>query len=70
MGAGHMDSSTSTRVNRAGGKPTVRLKVDPGPQARIGRVQLEMQGAFAEAMQAGDVHPEYAGDERHRQEDR
>lgn len=38
----------------AGGKPTVRVKIDPGPQARVGRVQLEIQGAFAEAMQAGD----------------
>lgn len=36
------------------GPPTVLLRVDPGPQARIGRVQFEMQGAFAEAMQAGD----------------
>lgn len=38
----------------AGGKPTVRVTVEPGTQARVGRVQLEVQGAFAEAMQAGD----------------
>ncbi len=38
----------------AGGRPMVSVRVEPGPQARVGRVQLEMQGAFAEAMEAGD----------------
>ncbi|MBA3589949.1 autotransporter assembly complex family protein [Methylibium sp.] len=38
----------------AGGAPMVQVQVDPGPQARIGRVQFDMQGAFAEALQAGD----------------
>lgn len=37
-----------------GGPPTVRVKVEPGAQARIGRLQLEMQGAFGAAIEAGD----------------
>ncbi|WP_428425426.1 autotransporter assembly complex protein TamA [Methylibium sp.] len=38
----------------AGGPPTVRLRVDPGTPARVGRVQLEIQGPFGDAMNAGD----------------
>lgn len=38
----------------AGGPPTVRLRVEPGPPARIGRVQLDIQGPYADAMNAGD----------------
>lgn len=42
------------RDDPAGGPPTLRVRVDPGPQARVGRLQLEMQGSFGEAMAAGD----------------
>lgn len=38
----------------AGAAPTVSVQVEPGAPARVGRVQLEMQGAFAEAMDGGD----------------
>ena len=34
--------------------PTVTVRVVPGPQARIGRLQIEMQGPFAASMDAGD----------------
>ena len=37
------------------GPPTIRLHVEPGPVARVGRVQLEMQGPFTAGMQAGDA---------------
>ncbi len=39
----------------AGGPPTVRVRVDPGPQVRVGRVQIEVQGPYADAMNAGDA---------------
>ena len=44
------------RVESADGAtpPTVAVRVAPGPQARVGRLQIEMQGPFAEAMEAGD----------------
>jgi translocation and assembly module TamA len=44
------------RVESADGAapPTVVVRVVPGPQARVGRLQIEMQGPFAEAMEGGD----------------
>ena len=42
------------REDPAGGPPTLRVRVDPGPQARVGRLQLEMQGSFGEALATGD----------------
>jgi translocation and assembly module TamA len=38
----------------AGGVPTLQVEVEPGQQARIGRVQLEMQGPLGEAIESGD----------------
>lgn len=32
----------------------VRVRVDPGPPVRVGRLQLEMQGALLEAIDGGD----------------
>lgn len=39
----------------AGGVPTIKVQLEPGPQARVGRLQLEIQGEFAEQMAAGDA---------------
>ena len=44
------------RVDSADGRspPTVTVHVVPGPKARVGRLQIEMQGPFAAEMEAGD----------------
>ncbi|GAB3549022.1 hypothetical protein GCM10027404_13930 [Arthrobacter tumbae] len=56
MGAGHMDSSTSTRVNRAGGTPSViglirlLLRLTPrqlGDEVSLAREQLKQKGITA-----------------------
>ncbi len=53
---GYFNAKVSVQRDEAAGgtPPTVRVQVDPGPSARVGRVQLEMQGAFAQGMEAGD----------------
>jgi translocation and assembly module TamA len=45
------------RVDSADGRspPTVTVRVVPGPLARVGRLQIEMQGPFAAAMEGGDA---------------
>jgi len=44
------------RVDSADGRspPTVTVHVVPGPKVRVGRLQIEMQGPFAAALEAGD----------------
>ena len=43
------------RSAAAAGEPErVRLRIEPGPPARIGRVELEVQGPLAQAAAAGD----------------
>lgn len=39
----------------AGGPPTLRVDIEPGPQARVERVRLAMRGPFADAMRGGDA---------------
>lgn len=58
--AGYFSAKVDVRrIDAPGGEPpTVRLRVDPGPPTRVGRLQFEMQGAFADAMQAGDAELE------------
>ena len=40
---------------RDGALPLLRVEVEPGAQARVGRLQIELQGALAEAIEQGDA---------------
>lgn len=42
------------RDDAEGGPPLLRVRVEPGPPTRVDRVQLEIQGPYADAMGAGD----------------
>ncbi len=54
---GYFNARVETRRDDdlAGGPPTLTVQVDPGVQARVGRLQFEMQGAFGDAMATGDA---------------
>jgi translocation and assembly module TamA len=43
-----------TTPGSAGGKPVIRMQVQPGPRARVGSFKLDATGDFDHAVQAGD----------------
>lgn len=43
------------RDDAEGAPPLLRVRVEPGPPTRVDRVQLEIQGPYADAMGAGDA---------------
>lgn len=44
------------RIEPADGEPPLlRVGIEPGAQARVGRLQIEIQGALAEAIEQGDA---------------
>lgn len=52
---GYFNAVVEVRRDDAdGGPPLLRVRVEPGPPARIERAQLEIQGPYADAMAAGD----------------
>ena len=53
---GHFNAKVEVRRedDPAGGPPTLRVDVEPGPQARVERAQLSMRGPFDTAMRGGD----------------
>ena len=56
-----MPEVTLERTPGAAGQPdAVRLRVDPGPRARIARVTIEAQGELERAAAAGDSHAQAA----------
>ncbi|HWH74347.1 MAG TPA: BamA/TamA family outer membrane protein [Methylibium sp.] len=56
---GYFDARVEVqRVDTAdGGAPLLRVEVEPGVQTRVARVQLELQGALAEAIERGEAGP-------------
>lgn len=53
---GYFDAQVTVQRTDAadGSPPLLRVKVEPGVQARVGRVQLELQGPLADAIEKGD----------------
>jgi translocation and assembly module TamA len=49
---GHFDAKVDVQrlASADGGPPTVTVRVDPGPPVRVQRVQLEIQGPYADTM--------------------